>query len=164
MVDVYFWFDYSTKRKSIPAEYTEFCNQEYRKILKHVSTRWLSLEKTITRVLKQYASLKSYFISEDQSGHARFNRVKQAFSSTMTEIYLLFLQSALQIFMNLNLFLQKQDPLIGSVSSSLKRFLQLLACKFIPLQTVKTASGFEELFDVLKHKDGKSKSGHILNQ
>ncbi len=71
----------------------------------------------------------------------------------MTEIYLLFLQSALQIFMNLNLFLQKQDPLIGSVSSSLKRFLQLLACKFIPIP-----------LDVLKHKDGKSKSGHILNQ
>ena len=56
MVDVYYWFDYSTKRKSLLAEFTEFCDQDYRKILKHVSTRWLSLETSITSVLKQYVS------------------------------------------------------------------------------------------------------------
>lgn len=123
-------------------------------MLKHVSTRWLSLEKTITRVLRQYVSLKSYFISEANEGHARFTRLKQAFSNPMTEIYLMFYQSALQIFINLNLFLQKQDPLIGSVSSSLKRFLRLLACKFISPQTVKATSIFKEFLDAMKHKDG----------
>lgn len=55
MVDVYYWFHYSNKRKSKLAEYTEHCFQEYRKILKNVSTRWLSLEKAITCVLKQYS-------------------------------------------------------------------------------------------------------------
>ncbi|CAB3985762.1 ATP-dependent DNA helicase [Paramuricea clavata] len=74
----------------------------------------------------------------------------------MTEVYLLFYQSALQIFISLNLFLQKQDPLIGSVSYSLKRFLRLLACKFIPPQTVKATSNFKELFDVEKHKNDSS--------
>ena len=59
----------------------------------------------------------------------------------MTEIYLLF-------------FLEKRDPLIGSVSSSLKRFLRLLACKFISPQTVKGTLNFKELFDVKKHKYG----------
>ena len=53
MVDIYFWFNYSTKCKSVLAEYTEFCDQDYRKTPKHVSTRWLSLETTITRALKQ---------------------------------------------------------------------------------------------------------------
>lgn len=153
MVDVFYWFNYSTKRKSVLAEYAEFCDQEYRKILKYVSTRWLSLEKAITRVLKQYVSLRSYFLSEDD-GQLRFQRLKRVFNNPMTEVYLLFFQSALQIFIDLNLFLQRQGPLIGSVSSALKRFLRLLACKFIPPQSVKAASTFKELLDVQKHKEG----------
>ena len=72
MVDVYYRFDYSTKHKSLLAEYTEFCDQDYRKLLKHVSTRWLSLERSITCVLKQCVSLKSYFVSEEHEGHERF--------------------------------------------------------------------------------------------
>ena len=67
MVDLYYWFNYSTKRKNKLAEYAEFCDQEYRKIVKHLSTRWLSLEKSITRMLRQYPSLKSYFLSEQES-------------------------------------------------------------------------------------------------
>ena len=154
MVDVFYWFNYSTKRKAVLAEYAEFCDQEYKKILKYVSTRWLSLEQAITRVLKQYVSLRSYFLSEDDEGQLRFQRLKRAFSNPMTEVYLLFYQSALQIFINLNLFLQRQGPLIGSVSSSLKRFLRLLACKFISPQSVKAASTFKELLDVQKHREG----------
>ena len=63
LVDIHYWFDHTTKRKSTLAQYTEFCDQEYGKILKHVSTRWLSLEKSIIHVLVQYISLKSYFLS-----------------------------------------------------------------------------------------------------
>ena len=43
LVDIYHWFVYSTKRKCKLAEYADFCDQGYRKIIKHVSTRWLSL-------------------------------------------------------------------------------------------------------------------------
>jgi len=66
----------------------------------------------------------------------------------MTEVYLLFLHSALQIFVNLNLFLQKEEPLIGAINSSLTRFLKLLARKFISPATVKASSSFKQLLDV----------------
>ena len=64
MVDTYFYFDKSTKRKNNLAEYSSFCDIEYRQVLKHVSTRWLSLEKTIDRTLQQLSALKSYFLSQ----------------------------------------------------------------------------------------------------
>ena len=35
------------KRKGVLLEYMEFCGHEYSKILKHVSTRWLSLERCV---------------------------------------------------------------------------------------------------------------------
>ena len=60
LVDLYNCFDHSTKRKNALLEYTMFCDQEYRKILKHLSTRWLSLETAVSRALLQYPSLKSY--------------------------------------------------------------------------------------------------------
>lgn len=154
MVDLYYWFDYSTKRKNKLAEYAEFCDQEYRKVLKHVSTRWLSLEQSITRTLRQYASLKSYFLSEQESS-ARFKRLKDAFSDPMTEVNLLFFQSALQIFLQLNLFLQREEPLIGAMNQAMKRFLRLLACKFVAPVTVKAANTYEELLDPQNHLEGK---------
>ena len=39
LVDLFYWFDHLTKRKNSLADYTEFCDQEYRQVLKHVSTR-----------------------------------------------------------------------------------------------------------------------------
>ena len=59
-----FWFDKSTKRKASLVEYCTFCDTEYRKIIKHVNTRWLSLERAVQRVLQQFDPLKSYFLSE----------------------------------------------------------------------------------------------------
>ena len=103
-VDLYCWFVYSTKIENKLVEYATFCDQEYRKVVKHIGTRWLSLEQSITRALRKYASLKSYFLSEQESA-ARFKWLKDTFSYSMTEIYILFFQSALQIFLQLNLFL-----------------------------------------------------------
>ena len=64
MVDTFYYFDKSTKRKNGLAEYCLFCDTEMQSILKHVSTRWLSLEMAISRVLQQYSALRSYFLSE----------------------------------------------------------------------------------------------------
>ena len=70
-IDLFYWFDKSTKRKNELLHFCEFCDQEYRKVMKHVSTRWLSLELAVERSLKQFPSLKSYFLPTDES-QARF--------------------------------------------------------------------------------------------
>ena len=64
MIDLYYWFDRATKRKANLQRYCVFCDTSYRDIIKHVSTRWLSLEKAINHTLQQYEALRSYFISE----------------------------------------------------------------------------------------------------
>ena len=58
-IEIYFYFDKITKRKNALQSYAEFCDQEYRDILKHVNICWLSLERAVERILLQYASLKS---------------------------------------------------------------------------------------------------------
>ena len=64
MIDNYYYFDKSTKRKSELLEYCMFCDTEYRKVLKHISTRWLSLELAVDRILRVYPGLRSYFLSK----------------------------------------------------------------------------------------------------
>ena len=62
VIVVFYWFDKSTKKKSNLFYYCDFCDTTYRDIVKHVNTRWLSLERGVEHV--QYAALKSYFASE----------------------------------------------------------------------------------------------------
>ena len=47
VIDTFYWFDKSTKRKNELASYCTFCDQAYRSMIKHVSTRWLSLELAV---------------------------------------------------------------------------------------------------------------------
>ena len=98
-IDIYFYFDKSTNRKKALQSYAEFCDQEYRDILKHVNVRWFSLERAAKRILLRYASLKSYFKSENApesttnasgvksecGGAKRFRRLKKAFNDCMIE-------------------------------------------------------------------------------
>ena len=71
LVDLYYWFDKSTKRKNELYEFCDFLNIEYRQVVKHVSTCWLSLEYAVDQTLQQYSGLKSYFVSTAET-QARF--------------------------------------------------------------------------------------------
>lgn len=78
IVDVYYYFDKSTKRQATLKEFCDFCDQGYREILKYGATRWLSKEVCVDRLLKQYPSLKSYFSSQaDLPSDLRFKRLKK---------------------------------------------------------------------------------------
>ena len=150
LIDIFFWFDKSTKRKSSLQEYCCFCDIEYRKIIKHVSTRWLSLLTAIERVLKQFSGLKSYFMSESFS-QARFIRLGDNFSNPMTEIYLLFYQSVLPIFTCFNLLLQREDPCIHLVFDQCEKLLSKLMGRFV-LTTALSAASSPKKVDYLNNQ------------
>lgn len=65
LVDVYLHFDYSSKRQNLLVEYCQFCDQEYHKIIKFHSVRWLGLSTCIERILLMFPSLRSYFLSQN---------------------------------------------------------------------------------------------------
>ena len=133
-VDVFYWFDKSTKRKGILREFCSFCDSDYHEVVRYISVRWLSLEKAVYRILQLYTSLQSYFKSESES-QARFKRLRTAFEKPLTEVYLLFYQSVLPTFTQINLLLQREDPNIYLVADAI--FLRKLLSKFVTLQAIK---------------------------
>lgn len=109
------------------AEFTEFCNLTYRKAVKHISVRWLSLRTAVDRALLQFPALKAYFVSKGKKSgtscyviatylldedSARFQRLHKAFEDEMTEVYLFFYNQVLEYFTRLNLLFQRDDPVI----------------------------------------------------
>lgn len=146
LVDIYYWFDKSTKRKNELADFCGFCNLQYRQVVKHVSTRWLSLEYAVDRTLLQFSGLKSYFLSFNES-QARFQRLTQHFENPITEVYLMFYQAITPAFTTLNKFLQRETPCVYSVYDQLQSFLKKLLGKFLKITVLQGLNDVEELTD-----------------
>ena len=134
-VDIYYFFDKSTNRKQDRQQFAQFCDQGYREIIKHVGTRWLSLESSVDRLLTQLPSLRSYFASQTNRS-AKVKSIDNILKSPLTEVYLMFFQHALQAFKEFNLLLQTQDSLIGILAEEIKKFLNKLASKFLSPKTI----------------------------
>jgi len=90
----------------------------------------LSLEIAVERCLKQFASLTSYFKSENEP-QARFKRLLKAFNDPLTEVYLLFFHSVLPCFTHCNQFLQREEPLIHVLQPQLEKLLKNVLGKFV---------------------------------
>ena len=64
LVDIYYYLDKSSKRNLELKNCQLMCEIKTHKILKHVSTRWLSLGKCLERLLEQWDALKMFFEQE----------------------------------------------------------------------------------------------------
>ena len=69
----------------------------------------------------------------------RFNRLVSAYTNPMTEVYLLFYHSSLQLFKNINMFLQREDPIIPVVLDQLLSFVKNLLAKFVNVVAIRNA-------------------------
>ena len=63
VIDLFYHFKRSVKKKATSRDYMAFTNTDIKKMIKHVTTHWLSLGKSLDRTLLQWDALKSYFLS-----------------------------------------------------------------------------------------------------
>ena len=104
LVDIYYRCRSNVKRTASLQEYAEFCNTEYRYILKHCETRWLPLKKSIQRTLHMWNPLCSYF--ESHSDVERPGKVKTSnviLKEPQTKLWLCFHSNALAILDKFNM-------------------------------------------------------------
>ena len=123
-VDCFYWFDKSTKKKKLNG-YFEFCNQEYQSVLRHLSVRWLSLERCMERILKKLPSLKAYFQSEEVRDD-RFQRLNAWFNNPLLEPALLFNTAAIQSLRTLTFFFKEKNILSISLSRQWRIWVEKL--------------------------------------
>jgi hypothetical protein len=56
-------FSNSDKKRETLKECFEFCESDFREVIRHVPTRWLSLFKAVDRVILSWRLIKSYFLA-----------------------------------------------------------------------------------------------------
>ena len=125
LVDLYFHFDYSLKRKNLLLEFCAFFDQDFYKNLTFHSTRWLGLWTCIEKTLKMHPSLKSYFSSQNpeiKDGErtvSRLNRLIDGFGNVITEVEVfLFSVFSIHLHHNTNSFALVFHPVNSYFDSS----------------------------------------------
>jgi hypothetical protein len=146
-VDLFYYFDKSSKRKEELREFQEFTGTKELKIIKHCKTRWLSLEKAVKRVLQQWCALHAYFDREAESNRvARVLRLDEHLKSPLTKLVMLFLEFALDSLNKFNGVFQTTLPMLPSLKSEVKRILRIFLGRVIKADVIKAVGDdFEEI-------------------
>ena len=98
---------FSAKRKEEYKDFQLFTDVDSLKILKHVSTRWLSLENCVNRFLNQWSALQSYFDSHvDSEKPGKIKRCAERLKDPCMKLHYHFLAYALHRLNKFNTELQ----------------------------------------------------------
>ena len=86
VLDLYGFFKYSAKRIHDYFDVETFTEVSGRRMLKHILTRWISIQDILIRVIEQFSNLKKYFLqvlSEQKGfkGNLILDHLKDAFVS-----------------------------------------------------------------------------------
>lgn len=134
LVQIFYFLEKSSKRLNTLKVYQELCGTKSHKILKCVSTRWLSLLECVQRILEQWDPLKLLFCEPDSQLHAtttQFQNIKSLMLNPLTKLFCLFLESTLPIFNAVNVFLQQEAPVIHKLRRKLEDLLKDLLVRFV---------------------------------
>ena len=146
LIDIFYHFYYSVKRKEAFREYQEFCGVQMQCVLKHATTRWLSLQKCINRTIRQWPALMSYFTShEDVEKAGRVKRVAMNLNNTEFLLYMHFLNFILGPLNTFNTLFQSEESKIVILHDEMTRLVQSTLTKFVKARVVKDAASLMEV-------------------
>ena len=102
------------------------------RVLKHCSTRWLSLERALNRLLILWPALFGYFNREiDDSDQDRVRRVENSMSKVETKLFCQFVAFALKPLNKFNVAFQTSASKIGTLQHDVRNLLRRFLSNFI---------------------------------
>ncbi|CAC5402734.1 unnamed protein product [Mytilus coruscus] len=136
---------HSTRRENYK-QFQEFTETDPMKIIKHCSTRWLSLERCVQRTLQQWPALKSYFQSHAECEKpGRINRCMQYFTSDQMWLYFAFLEFVMPILNDFNVMFLAGESMIGNLHTEVVRLLRKMMGKFVTTSTITAQSDITKI-------------------
>lgn len=133
VLKIYNFFSTYTVRTEALKEFCETAEVEYKQLLYHSKTRWLSLFPAIERILKLYRPLLNYFESIERPPVL----IKQFFENPLSEAYLFLIHSIMHTIHTKIQTLEKGDNSILETKSILASITKSLDDRikenFVPL-------------------------------
>jgi hypothetical protein len=132
---IYYYFWIYTVRNGTLKEFCDFVNTDYKPMLKHSKSRWLSLFPAIDCILKMYSALHSYFASQKENSVPK--TIRDFFENNLSESYLWFLHSVSSIFQTNIANMEREKNSVVEIYDILNKVLSALTDRreenFIPL-------------------------------
>lgn len=153
---IFNFFSIYTIRTESLKEFCSFVEIEYKDLLKHSSSRWLSLYPVINRILEIFPALRSYFLSLDNNCPVV---LKRFFESNLSEGYLFFVHSLTFVFQEKTKEMEAEKNSILEVQDIITSLSKILSQRyensFLPLKVKSiiwdlTNNGFENEANQLK--------------
>jgi len=142
LVDIYYHFHHSVKRITTLKEYADFCDVEFKSILKHCETRWLSLTRSIKRTLQMWEPLLSYFTSHpDVEKTGKVKSIYDHLRGSFFKPWMLFLANTLVIFDKFNIYFQtSKAATIHKLHTESERLLKTVLSFFVKSSVIRLNS------------------------
>ena len=142
LVDIFYHFHHSSKRKEEYKEFATFCEVDPLKLLKHCQTRWLSLLRCVNRTLQQWPALQSYFTSHcDVERAGRVKRIEKLLCNPEVKLYFYFAKFLLKPLADFNIIFQTEGPKVLSLYPEMVRLIKKVLSFFLSTTRIKDASG-----------------------
>lgn len=149
VMKIFNFFSIYTVRTAELKEFCDFVDIEYRGLLYHSKTRWLSLMPAVHRILQMFPALKSYFLSQNQPPKV----LENFFHDELSECYLLFTHSLMALFSEKIKFLEREQNTAAEVLRTIDEVRHSLderiEASFLPLSIKSTLAKLR--------KDGEEK-------
>lgn len=130
--NIFNFFAHSSKRIAEFKEFQDYCSVKSHKILGISSTRWLSLDNVINRIIEQWDALRLYFISCSlEINGIQSTELAESMSSPRFKIYFLFLSYILHVINNLNKEFQSEKSRLPYLYSQMEITYKLIASNFM---------------------------------
>ncbi|XP_045208611.2 uncharacterized protein LOC123560483 [Mercenaria mercenaria] len=142
LIDVYYHFLHSSKRKEEYKEFQQFTVTDAAKILKHCPTRWLSLDRCVRRTLQQWPALHSYFNSHEEAEKCGSCVYRCANNLNNEQLLLVFhcLEYILAPLLEFNTTFQADAVMIGYLHQEMSRLLRKFLGKFVTTSAINSSS------------------------
>ena len=102
------------------------------RVLKHCTTRWLSLERAVKRLIDLWPVLHAYFDRESEGrSNERVRRVAALLASVETKLFVYFIAFALRPLNSFNTAFQTKATKIGMMQQSVVDLLRSFMANFV---------------------------------
>ena len=131
LIDIHYHFKHSSKRCEEFAQVRDdFEGIAPLSIIKHCSTRWLSLEKVVKRLLTLWPALRAYF-DQERDANDRAQRVADMLMKVETKLWCHFISFTLKLLNTFNTALQTSASKIGTLQHDISQLLRSYLTNFV---------------------------------
>ena len=141
LIDIFYHFKHSSKRWHEFNEIQhEFNDIKPLRVLKHSTTRWLSLERCLKRLIEQWPALNCYFdrTAESEPDNERVQRVAKQLKDPELKLFCHFVVFVLKPLNIFSTAFQTHASRIGTLQADVRKLLHSFVSNFIDPEVIKS--------------------------